>query len=148
MDVLKDEVKHYIRVLEDFHWNTACLYDARLRLGDIAKEFQPVKSTPLDKIKLENAEHDPTLFIYEKMEREAEAKRELDKAQANLDEAYKIMSYILDTTEKQIIEDMYTNSYFKNRRNKIAEKYSYDVNGLSQKIYRTIKKAVIRMKSV
>lgn len=143
-DPLYHNVKHYIRILEDYQWSTDELYKARMELEDIAIQFQPVKGIRTNKQILENYKTDIDRFILEKVFREEEVERKQKRAMLAIDEANYIYNFIEDTIEKDLIHDLYMNR--KLSRNEVADKYTYDIHSLSKKVYRIIRKAIVNEK--
>lgn len=142
--VRKIEIEHYIRLLKEYQWCIGEVYEARLELGDIALEYQPVKSIPTDQVLLENSIRSSTESMYAKMDREEKAMKREMKAQNILNQIYEFIEYIVDPLEKEFVDDL----YFKNHmtRQMVANKYHYDVNSLWKRERSIVKKAIIRLK--
>lgn len=143
-DRMHDEVKHYIRMLEDYQWSSKELYEARIQLSDIAEEFQPVRSVPTDKQVIENFRMTNEDMILEKLHREEQAQKRINRAERSMDEVHRLVSCIIDVVERELISDLYLTRSF--TRDEVAVKYGYEVSGMAKKVYRIVKKAVKLMK--
>lgn len=143
-DKLHDDVKHYIRMLEDYQWSSKELYEARIQLSDIAEEFQPVRSVPTDKQVIENFRMTNEDMILEKLHREEQAQKRMSRAEQSMDEVHRLISCIVDVVERELISDLYLTRSF--ARDEVATKYGYEVSGMAKKVYRIVKKAVKIMK--
>lgn len=145
-DKLHEDIKHYIRVLEDYQWAMKELYEARIELDDIAKEFQPVKSVSTDRQVIENYRMTNEDMILDKVFREERAIAKRTRAIAIVEEANMIMDHVLDSLEKEMIKDFYTKRGFS--KYDFSAKYGYEQNSIYNKIYWIIKKAAKRIEKL
>lgn len=141
-DRMHDEVKHYIRILEDYRWSMKEVYEARVEMEDIAIQFQPVKGIQTDKQLLENNRPQSDKFILEKIYREEQAIKRQERAMVVIDEANNILEFVIDTKEKDMITDYYMKNGFS--KYDFSEKYNYEQTSIYNKMYWIIKKALRR----
>lgn len=141
-DKIHEDIKHYMRILEDYRWCMKEVYEARVEMEDIAIQFQPVKGIQTDKQLLENSKPQSDQFILEKIYREEQAIKKQERAMLVIDDANDIIKYVIDTLEKDMITDYYMKDGF--TKYDFSVKYSYEKTSIYNKMYWIIKKAIGR----